>query len=190
MRRLPPLGALRAFEAAARHRNFARAAAELGVTPTAISHQVRTLEQACGQALFRRRPRPLALTAAGARLLPVLSDGFDAFAHAVAALRPPRAAPPLRVTMPNAFAGQWLVPRLARWREAHPTVPLEVIGTNAVLDLRAGEADVAIRYARTPPVGRHRARDPARHLFARMQSGTARRRPAPRARCRPAPNSR
>ncbi|MBN9508515.1 MAG: LysR family transcriptional regulator [Alphaproteobacteria bacterium] len=151
MRRLPPLGALRAFEAAARHKNFARAAVELGVTPTAISHQVRSLEQACGQALFRRRPRPLALTTAGARLLPVLSDGFDAFADAIAALRPPRATPPLRVTMPNAFAGHWLVPRLPGWRAAHPAVPLEVIGTNAVLDLQAGEADVAIRYARTPP---------------------------------------
>jgi LysR family glycine cleavage system transcriptional activator len=151
MRRLPPLGALRAFEAAARHGNFARAATELGVTPTAISHQVRALEAACGQALFRRRPRPIALTAAGARLLPILTAGFDAFAEAIATLRPSRPAPPLRVTTPNAFAGQWLVPRLPRWREAHPTIALELIGTNAVLDLRAGEADVAIRYARAPP---------------------------------------
>lgn len=151
MRKLPPLGSLRAFEAAARHLSFERAAAELGVTPTAISHQIRILEEFCGHALFRRRPRPLALTSVGARLFPVLRDGLDAFAVAIAAaLRDvePRA---LRVTTPNAFASQWLVPRLPLWRETHPDTPLEVIGTNAVLELGASEADVAIRYARSMP---------------------------------------
>ncbi|WP_245429999.1 LysR substrate-binding domain-containing protein [Mesorhizobium sp. WSM3859] len=122
---------MHAFEAAARHGSFKAAAAELGVTPTAISHQVRLLEQICGRKLFQRRPRPLTLTSAGARL-------FEA---------------PLRVTSPNAFASRWLVPRLPKWREANPAVPLEIIGTDAVLDLRAGAADVAIRYTRRPPVG-------------------------------------
>ena len=77
MRKLPPLTELRAFEAAARHLSFKMAAAELSVTPTAISHQVKLLERHCGQPLFRRRPRPLVLTWAGQQLFPVVRDGFD-----------------------------------------------------------------------------------------------------------------
>jgi LysR family glycine cleavage system transcriptional activator len=152
MRKLPPLGALRAFEAAARLLSFKAAADELGVTPTAISHQVRLLEERCGHALFRRRPRPLALTACGAQLFPVINEGFDRFAAAIAGIagkaeRPP----PLRVTTTNAFAHRWLVPRLPLWRQVHPDVALEIIGTDAVIDLHAGEADLAIRYQRRPP---------------------------------------
>ena len=151
MRKLPPLTALRAFEAAARHMSFSAAAGELGVTPTAISHQIRLLEEACGHLLFRRRPRPLALTDAGARLFPVIRSGLDAFAAAVSAVREEAEHRPLRVTTTNAFAHRWLVPRLPLWRKAHPEVALEVIGTDAVLDLRAGDADLAIRYARAAP---------------------------------------
>jgi TolB-like protein len=84
MRRLPPLKALRAFEAAARHMSFKAAAAELALTPTAISHQIRLLETALGRALFRRRPRPLSLTPAGAALFPVVRNGFDSIAEAYA----------------------------------------------------------------------------------------------------------
>ena len=148
MRKLPPLASLRAFEAAARHLSFRKAAAELGVTPTAVSHQVRLLEETCGEELFRRRPRPLALSPAGERLFPVLRSGFDAFGLAIATLSQDVEHPPLRVTCTNAFAGRWLVPRLSFWRKANPTIPLEIIGTNAVLDLRIGEADLALRYAR------------------------------------------
>ena len=152
-RQLPPLTALRAFEAAARHLSFAAAAAELGVTPTAISHQIRELELACGQMLFRRRPRPVALTEAGLRLFPVLRAGFDDFAAAVAALRGVEPRETLTLTTTNAFAHLWLVPRLAQWRQGRPDISLEIIGTDAQLDLRAGQADLAIRYARTPPPG-------------------------------------
>jgi LysR family transcriptional regulator, glycine cleavage system transcriptional activator len=154
MRKLPPLGALRAFEAAARHLSFKAAADELGVTPTAISHQIRHLEENCGHTLFRRHPRPLALTVRGAKLFPVLKDGLDSFAVAMAGIA--REAPqplPLRVTTTNAFAHRWLVPRLPLWRQAHPEVALDVIGTDAVIDLHAGEADIAIRYQRCPPTG-------------------------------------
>lgn len=154
MRRpLPPLTALRAFEAAARHLSFVAAAAELGVTPTAISHQIRELEQACGQTLFRRRPRPVALTEAGQQLFPVLRAGFDDFAAAVASLRGGVARQTLTLTTTNAFAHLWLVPRLAAWRQRRSDIALEIIGTDAQLDLRAGEADLAIRYARAPPPG-------------------------------------
>jgi LysR family transcriptional regulator, glycine cleavage system transcriptional activator len=151
VRKLPPLGSLRAFEAAARHMSFQKAAAELGVTPTAISHQIRLLERICGRALFQRRPRPIALTSAGARLFPIVRDGLDAFAAGVAGVAAERERRPLRVTTTNAFAGLWLVPRLPLWREVHPGVALEVIGTDAVLDLHADEADVAIRYAHSAP---------------------------------------
>src|SRR3954471_1833630 len=98
MDRLPPLIELRAFEAAARHLSFKKAAAELGVTPTAISHQVRLLERYCGKALFRRRPRPLSLTDAGTRLFPVVRDGLEGFATALSRIRRKDDRQALRIT--------------------------------------------------------------------------------------------
>src|SRR4030095_12478288 len=86
MRSLPPLAQLRAFEAAARHLSFKDAADELAVMPTAISHQIKLLESYCGRPLFRRRPRPLALTETGARLFPVVREGLDSFANALSAV--------------------------------------------------------------------------------------------------------
>jgi LysR family transcriptional regulator, glycine cleavage system transcriptional activator len=151
MQDLPPLTELRAFEAAARHMSFKLAAAELGVTPTAISHQIKLFEQHCGKPLFRRRPRPLALTWAGQVLFPVVRDGFEAFAEALSTVRAGAASGRLRVTATNAFAARWLVPRLPMWRAAYPRLKLDIIGTDVVLDLRAGEADIAIRYAVKPP---------------------------------------
>lgn len=147
MKSLPPLVELRAFDAAARHMSFKKAAAELGVTPTAISHQIKLLERYCGQALFRRRPRPMTLTEAGARLFPAVRSGLERFEGAIAAVRRLREELPLRVTATNAFASRWLVPRLPAWRKLRGGVPLEVIGTDSVLDLEAGDSDVAIRYA-------------------------------------------
>jgi LysR family glycine cleavage system transcriptional activator len=151
MRKLPPLNALRAFESAARHLSFRLAAAELGVTPTAISHQIHLLEEICGQSLFHRRPRPLRLTKAGELLFPVLRNGFDSFSAALAGLPGAAGGETLRVTTPNAFASRWLVPRLPRWREVQPRIALEVIGTDRPLNLASEEADVAIRYARRMP---------------------------------------
>jgi LysR family transcriptional regulator, glycine cleavage system transcriptional activator len=147
MEQLPPLVELRAFDAAARHLSFKKAAAELGVTPTAISHQIRLLEGYCGRTLFRRRPRPLSLTDAGAQLFPAIRSGLEAFAVAIAAVKRDGSQQPLRVTTTNAFASRWLVPRLPMWRELHPDILLDVIGTDSVLDLQAGDGDVAIRYA-------------------------------------------
>jgi len=155
MRKLPPLTELRAFEAAARHLSFKRAAAELYVTPTAISHQVKLLERYCGRALFRRRPRPLKLTTAGEQLFPVVRDGFQTFADVLATMRPGTTGGRLRITATNAFAARWLVPRLPVWRTVHPRLKLDILGTDAVLDLATGEADIAIRYARRPPPGDH-----------------------------------
>ncbi|HEY1863641.1 MAG TPA: LysR substrate-binding domain-containing protein [Roseiarcus sp.] len=159
MRRLPPLGALRAFEAAARRLSFKDAAEELGLTPTAISHHVRVLEDHCGVKFFRRRPRPLALTPAGEKLLPGLRHGFDTFAAALSSIGSTKDDAPLRITSTNAFASRWLVPRLGGWRADHPDVPLSVIGTDRVVEPH--EADFAIRYARSPPphAGRELFRD-------------------------------
>jgi LysR family transcriptional regulator, glycine cleavage system transcriptional activator len=153
VKRLPPLGTLRAFEAAARHLSFKEAAKELGLTPTAISHQVRLLEEYCGKTLFRRRPRPLALSDTGARLFPAIRDGFDVFASALASLAGEAEVKPLRVTTTNAFASRWLVPRLGLWREGHADVTLSIIGVDRVVKLDADEADLAIRYARSAPHG-------------------------------------
>ncbi len=151
MRRLPPLIGLRAFEAAARHLSFKLAADELVVTPTAISHQIKLLEQYCGQLLFRRQPRPLSLTPAGRLLYPKLHEGFNRFAEALNSLAVADVAHGLRVTSTSAFAARWLLPKLPLWRQAYPGIPLDIISTYDVLDLGGGVADVAIRYARTTP---------------------------------------
>jgi LysR family glycine cleavage system transcriptional activator len=151
MRKLPPLTELRAFEAAARHLSFRAAAAELGVTPTAISHQIKLLEHYCGRLLFRRRPRPLELTVEGRQLFPIVRDGLEGFADTLMAIRTGTAGGQLRITATNAFAARWLVPRLPNWRAAFPHIKLDIRGTDAVLDLAASEADIAVRYARDPP---------------------------------------
>lgn len=149
MRRLPPLGALRAFEAAARRLSFKRAADELGVTPTAVSHQIRQLEAQLGASLFVRGPRQVALTEAGAALGPALSRSLDAMAAAVddARRRPARRVATLSATV--AFTAKLLVPRAARFRAMHPGWDLRLHASDETVDLHAGEADAAIRYGLT-----------------------------------------
>lgn len=152
MRQNLPLNALRAFEAAARLGSLRAAANELRVTATAISHQVRTLERSCKTSLFIRRPLPLRLSPAGELLFPVVRDGLDTFAAALQELRPRASRATLRVSTTNAFASRCLVPLLPSWRQAHPDIELEIVGTDAVLDLRDGTVDIALRYARDMPV--------------------------------------
>ncbi len=151
MRRQLPLNALRAFEAAARHLSFAQAADELAVTPTAISHQIRSLEALVGAPLFRRRPRPIALTRAGLTLYPILREGFDDFAAALTRLRDDAPGGPVRVSTTPAFASRWLLPRLGDFRQHLGDMALEVQASEQPVDLRAGTADFVIRYAATPP---------------------------------------
>lgn len=145
-RRLPPLGSLRAFEAAARHQSFKDAAAELGVTPTAISHQVRQLEAGLGVALFERHTRRVTLTAAGGALFPALCRALDGMAEAVEAVRdrPARQVATLSATV--AFTAKLLVPRAGSFRAAHPGWDLRLHASDDAVDLAAGEADAAIRY--------------------------------------------
>ncbi|MCH7943436.1 MAG: transcriptional regulator GcvA [Proteobacteria bacterium] len=145
-RRLPPLNALRAFEAAARHLSVSKAARELNVTPAAVSHQVKALEEFLGIALFRRLNRALMLTDAGQTILPGLRDGFDHLAQAVGKLADQRDGNTLTVSTSPSFAAKWLVPRLDRFRAAHPHIELRIDATDRLVDLTRGEADVAIRY--------------------------------------------
>ncbi|WP_242111793.1 transcriptional regulator GcvA [Luteimonas aquatica] len=146
MRKLPPLTALRAFEAAARHASFKQAAEELALSPTAISHQVRQLEERLGLALFERRTRQVALTEAGERLYPVLREGFDAIATTWAALRTPAARPAVTLTTTRAFAARWLVPRLGAFAQALPEIALRVHAADEPVDLRREGVDLAVRY--------------------------------------------
>jgi LysR family transcriptional regulator, glycine cleavage system transcriptional activator len=142
---LPPLGALRSFEAAARLLSFKAAAAELHVTPTAISHQIKLLEQHLSLQLFERRARQVTLTGAGQQLLPYVRQGFDALTRGVESLRPQARALTISATM--AFTARWLVPRVASFRGEHA---LHFLATDQALDLTAGAADIAVRYGRPP----------------------------------------
>jgi LysR family glycine cleavage system transcriptional activator len=151
MRKLPPLAELRAFEAAARHLSFKAAGDELAVTATAISHQIKLLEAYCGIALFRRRPRPITLTEAGARLYPAVREGLDAFATALCGIKGEYERNTLVISTTGAFSSRWLVPRLSYWRDLRPGVRMNLISTDTNLDLQAGECDLAIRYMPNPP---------------------------------------
>lgn len=147
-RSLPSLNALRAFEAAARHGSFKSAAAELHVSATAISHQVRHLETRLGLELFRRRPRPLRLTPRGRLLFDGLRDGFDRIGAAVAAVTTDKR--PLVTTTTPAFASRWLIPRLSDLRRACGGLDIAIEASERVFDLRSGAVDFAVRYARAP----------------------------------------
>ena len=135
-RRLPPLHALRAFEAAARHLSFKAAAEELAVTPTAISHQVRLLEDTLGLRLFERRARCVELTQEGRELYPVLRDGFDRFAWAIAQLRARRLRSVVTLSATVAFTARWLVPRAPSFHRANPRTDLRLHASDDPVDLR------------------------------------------------------
>ncbi|MGH6613845.1 LysR substrate-binding domain-containing protein [Sphingomonas sp.] len=152
-RRLPPLVALRAFEAAARHESFRKAADELAVTPTAISHQIRLLEEILGLALFVRRTRQVALTEAGLRLYPTLRDGFDGFARTIAALRPHAGRSAVTLSATTLFTARVLLPALGTFQALHPDCNLRLHASDEVADLGAGVADIAVRYGAGPFAG-------------------------------------
>lgn len=148
-RRTLPLSQLRAFEAAARHCSFKRAAEELAVTPAAVSHQVRELEALLGVALFERRVRQVVPTPAGMQLLPVLQRGFDAFGEALEALREQGDGGSVTLSCTPAFASQWLLPRLADFHARCPDTDLRIHASEAPLDL-SRSASLAIRYGMGP----------------------------------------
>lgn len=145
--RLPPLNALRAFEAAARLGSFARAATELNVTATAISQQVRTLEQYLDIALFERRPAGLLLTDLGRSLLPELTSGFERLRIASELARAGQHAGPLTLTMLPALATGWLLPRWPDFQRRHPRIELVLRTDRHLVDFRRHAVDLAIRFA-------------------------------------------
>lgn len=142
---LLPLNALRAFEAIARHMSFARAAEELHVTPAALSHQIRGLEEQLGLPLFTRRTRSIELTEAGRTLYPGLHAGFESVRGAVARLDRERAANILVISATVGLTAKWLMPRLWRFLHAHPEIDARVAATMRVVDFAADGVDVAIR---------------------------------------------
>ncbi|MDJ0951422.1 MAG: transcriptional regulator GcvA [Alphaproteobacteria bacterium] len=145
-RRIPPLNALRAFEAAARHLSFAKAAEELNVTPAAISHQVKSLEAFVGVPLFRRLTRAVMLTDAGQAALPLLYEAFDRLEQAAERMRTHDEAGELKLSAAPSFTAKWLVPRLDRFAAAHPEIDVRIDATNQVIDLAREDVDIAIRY--------------------------------------------
>jgi LysR family glycine cleavage system transcriptional activator len=146
-RNLPPLNPLRAFEVAARHTSFTKAAEELFVTPSAVSHQVRTLEEHLGMALFIREAKALTLTAAGRAYLPAVQEAFQVLAHATRQLSA-ELAPVLRVDIPPTFAVKWLIPRLDRFVKAYPEIDIRVSTNSGPPDFARDNYDVAIRFGR------------------------------------------
>jgi LysR family glycine cleavage system transcriptional activator len=143
---LPPLSALRAFEAAARHMSFSRAADELHVTPAAVSHQIHALEQDLGVRLFHRMNRSIELTASARVLLPGLSEAFAGIQSSVRRLRAHNDTGTLTVTASPSFAAKWLVLRLHRFQEQCLEVDVRISATDDVVDLTKGDFDIAIRY--------------------------------------------
>lgn len=145
---LPPLNSLRAFEAAARHLSFSKGAEELAVTPAAISHQIKALEDHLGVRLFHRRQRNVALTEAGLLLAPGLARGFAELQAALALLHDGKQTKALVVSAAPAFASMWLVPRLPRFQERHPGYEVRLDASSGLTDFFRGDVDVGIRYGR------------------------------------------
>jgi LysR family glycine cleavage system transcriptional activator len=147
-RRLPPLNALRAFEAAARHLSFTQAAQELNVTQAAISHQVKALEERLGVLLFHRRGRTLMLSEAGQAYLPPVREAFDGLATATEGLIRRDSAGTLTVSCLSSFAVTWLVPRLKRFRDHEPDIDVRLSASDQLVDFAREDVDLAIRYGR------------------------------------------
>lgn len=146
--RLPPLTALRAFDAAARHMSFAKAAEELHVTPAALSFQIKSLEEHLGAPLFLRLNRAVALTEAGAALAPGAADGFQTLAAAWRAAQRTQDDQTLVVTAGPAFTAKWMAPRLYAFALAHPEIELRFAASLKIMDLARDGIDVAIRFGK------------------------------------------
>jgi LysR family transcriptional regulator, glycine cleavage system transcriptional activator len=146
LRRLPSLNALRAFEAAARHESFTKAADELAVTQGAVSHQVKALEEELGLRLFARERQRLVITDAGRSYLEVVRDAFDRLAVGTNQLLQRQTTGVLTVTTSPNFAAKWLVHRLGRFAEAHPEIDLRLSASLQHVDFARDDIDLAVRH--------------------------------------------
>ena len=149
-RRLPPLSALRPFEAAARLESFSRAAEELNLTHGAVSHQVRALEEHLGTPLFTRHGKRVALTAAGRAFAERIRSALGEIAHAAEAASAGARGNRLTVSVLPSFASRWLMPRLIRFMDANPGIEVNVIASTVLANFAADEVDVAIRFGVGP----------------------------------------
>lgn len=165
MHTLPSLNALRAFEAAARHLSFKEAAAELYVTPGAVSQQVKALEDELGLALFHRHNRAITLTEAGQGLLPVATEAFRRLSDTVERLRANDRAGVLTISVLPSFAAKWLVPRLGRFGAAHPEIDVRISATTRLVDFKREDVDVGIRHGAGHYPGLHAERLMGEALF-------------------------
>jgi len=141
-----PIPAFRTFETAARHLSFTRAAAELNITPAAVSQQIRGLEEFYGVSLFQRTTRSLALTDAAKAILPSVREGFATFREAHDRLLAETASDVLTVSIYMTLAEKWLIPRLESFRTAYPDIDIRIQATDEMVDFRRDRVDVAIRY--------------------------------------------
>jgi LysR family glycine cleavage system transcriptional activator len=144
----PPLKAVRYFESAARHLSFSKAAEELNVTHSAISHQIKALEEWIGQPLFERTGRALRLTEAGRQFLPPVRSAFRQLTDAAEDLRQANRGGPLTVSVLPSLASKWLVPRLFDFRSKHPEIEVRISATDRVEQIGQGGIDIAVRYGR------------------------------------------
>ena len=165
LRRLPPLNALKAFEAAARSESFTRAAEELSVTQAAVSQQVKSLEATLGITLFNRERQRLVITEAGRDYLAVVRDALDRIAVGTDRLVQHRSSGILTITTSPDFAAKWLVHRLGRFAEAHPQIDLRVSATMHHVDLAREQVDLAIRHGEGDWPGLDSVRLCAERLF-------------------------
>lgn len=154
-RRMPPLNALKAFEAAARHESFTRAAAELCVTQGAVSHQVKALESELGLKLFKRQHQRLVITEAGRAYLAVVRDAFDRIADGTERLLKRQRGEVLSVSVSPNFAAKWLVPRLKRFSDLHPGIDLRVRAQSLHVDFATDDIDLAVRHSDGTAPGLH-----------------------------------
>src|SRR5215475_5852602 len=146
--RLPSLNGLRAFEAAARHMSFTLAASELNVTQTAISHQIRRLEEELGIRLFIRQNRTLSLTPEAREYLPGIRAAFNDLRLATDRLLRKDDGNVLTVSTLASLAAKWLLPRISDFQEKHPGIDVRITTSTALVDFRGGDVDAAIRYGR------------------------------------------
>src|ERR1700760_2842633 len=146
--RLPSLNGLRAFEAAARHLSFTQAASELNVTQTAISHQIRRLEEELGIRLFIRKNRALALTPKARDYLPGVRAAFNDLRLATDRLLRKDDDHVLTVSTLASLAAKWLLPRLTSFQQAHPGIDVRITTSTALVDFKSGDVDARIRYGR------------------------------------------
>jgi LysR family glycine cleavage system transcriptional activator len=146
--KLPPLSGLVVFEAAGRHLSFTRAAAEMSITQAAVSRQIRGLEEHLGARLFVRGGRALHLTAEGRRLHHAVTMGLEHIANVVLEIRSTEGDARVTVATTLAFASFWLMPRIPRFRAAHPDVDLRVVASDRPVDAGGEDVDVVIRYGR------------------------------------------